>query len=269
MHGRGVIKGRSGRRLLRRAAHRVTCARRTTARGGPLVVANSSSSTQAYRSIDAVGRPHPGCRWHRRGTSSRVVACVAGRPLLFCVCTVGSAPRAQGRRRSAAAGLERATRRAHRANGAFPLVAQLIDQLACMQGVHANHSTPQHIHASPPPTSSQTRDVLLAQLLAAAASSSFFTAPLWHSSSPYSSSSSMRRIFGAPKKKEEAPTLEQAGDRLQSRGDRCAARSRRAAHALRLCRCVLAARRCSRRAGLALPCPLTVPRLSPTLTTKQ
>lgn len=156
MHGRGVIKGRSGRRLLRRAAHRVTCARRTTARGGPLVVANSSSSTQAYRSIDAVGRPHPGCRWHRRGTSSRVVACVAGRPLLFCVCTVGSAPRAQGRRRSAAAGLERATRRAHRANGAFPLVAQLIDQLACMQGVHANHSTPQHIHASPPPTSSQT-----------------------------------------------------------------------------------------------------------------
>ena len=30
----------------------------------------------------------------------------------------------------------------------------------------------------------------------------------------------MRRIFGAPKKKEPAPTLEQAGDRLNSRGDR-------------------------------------------------
>ncbi|KIZ06464.1 Charged multivesicular body protein 5 [Monoraphidium neglectum] len=30
----------------------------------------------------------------------------------------------------------------------------------------------------------------------------------------------MRRIFGAPQKKEPAPTLEQAGDRLTSRGDR-------------------------------------------------
>ncbi|KAI8463147.1 MAG: Snf7 family [Monoraphidium minutum] len=30
----------------------------------------------------------------------------------------------------------------------------------------------------------------------------------------------MRRIFGAPKKQEPAPTLEQAGDRLTSRGDR-------------------------------------------------
>eukprot|EP00877_Chromochloris_zofingiensis_P004114 jgi/Chrzof1/13703/Cz08g08220.t1 len=30
----------------------------------------------------------------------------------------------------------------------------------------------------------------------------------------------MRRIFGAPKKKEPAPTLEQAGDRLTGRGDR-------------------------------------------------
>lgn len=30
----------------------------------------------------------------------------------------------------------------------------------------------------------------------------------------------MRRIFGAQKKKEPAPTLEQAGDRLNSRGDR-------------------------------------------------
>jgi charged multivesicular body protein 5 len=30
----------------------------------------------------------------------------------------------------------------------------------------------------------------------------------------------MRRIFGAQKKKEPAPTLEQAGDRLTSRGDR-------------------------------------------------
>jgi charged multivesicular body protein 5 len=30
----------------------------------------------------------------------------------------------------------------------------------------------------------------------------------------------MRRIFGAPKKKEPPPTLEQAGERLTSRGDR-------------------------------------------------
>jgi charged multivesicular body protein 5 len=30
----------------------------------------------------------------------------------------------------------------------------------------------------------------------------------------------MRRIFGAPKKKEPPPTLEQAGERLTGRGDR-------------------------------------------------